>query len=87
MTPLQDDWGGHPLGTSLPVEFTYGRSAFSFELMQFTPGGLSVGVLQHSFCIAHASISICRLQQADTVNAAVLITTRVPVFRMQRIKK
>lgn len=39
VTPLQNDWGGNALGTSPVVDFTYGRDAFSFELMQLTPGG------------------------------------------------
>ena len=37
--PLQDDWGGAALGTPLGAHLLYGRDAFVFELMQFTPGG------------------------------------------------
>ena len=39
VAPLQDNWGGVGLGTPVAADVLYGRDAFSFELMQFTPGG------------------------------------------------
>lgn len=43
VAPLQDNWGGAAMGTPYPADLLYGRDAWSFELMQFTPGGGSAG--------------------------------------------
>jgi hypothetical protein len=43
VAPLADNWGGSAIGTPVAADVLYGRDAFSFELMQFPPGGSPPG--------------------------------------------
>ena len=78
--PLQDDWGGAALGTPLGAHLLYGRDAFVFELMQFTPGGGSPGpepiFNNHSLLLEFAKI----VQRGDVLRYQGWYNDSVNVF-------